>query len=269
MKRPAFMISIVALLSLGLAAPVLAASPGNDLYGGRTAFASLPFSDSIDTTEATTDADDVEANVDCGAPATDASVWYEFTPSADAEILIDVQSADYSAGFIVVTGSPGGFSLVTCGPYGGSFSATSGVTYGILIFDDQWDGGGNGGNLTINVDVLPPPPVIDLTVNAAAKFNARTGAAIISGTVTCTGGGEFGKNFIDVQLTQTVGRLKISGYGGVEFACDGTTQNWSAEVIGQNGKFAGGKATVSANAFACGPSGCGDDHVDRTVTLKK
>ena len=268
MKRPAFMIGVVALLSLGLATPVLAASPGNDLYGGRTAIATLPFSDSIDTTEATTDADDVEANVSCGAPATDASVWYEFTPTADAEILVDVQSADYSAGFIAVTGSPGSFSLVTCGPQLGSFFAASGVTYGILVFD-QWDGAGNGGNLTLNVDLLPPPPVVDLTVNAAGKFNAKTGAAIISGTMTCTGGDEFGKNFIDVQLTQTVGRLKISGYGGVEFACDGTTRSWSAEVIGQNGKFAGGKASVSAHAFACSAFGCGEDQVDRTVTLKK
>ena len=76
MKRAPILISIVALASMGLAAPVLAAAPGSDVYSGRTVIAAVPFSDSMDTTEATTDADDAEANAGCGAPATDASVWY-------------------------------------------------------------------------------------------------------------------------------------------------------------------------------------------------
>ena len=46
---------MLALSMLGLYAPaVLAAAPGNDVFSGATAVASLPFSDSVDTTQATT-----------------------------------------------------------------------------------------------------------------------------------------------------------------------------------------------------------------------
>jgi len=67
MKRVAFLTSIVVLISLSLAAPVLAAAPGNDAYLRREVIGLLPFSASGDTTAATTDADDVEANASCGA----------------------------------------------------------------------------------------------------------------------------------------------------------------------------------------------------------
>ena len=114
MRRMSLLITIVALASLGLAAPVLAAAPSGDLYATRTTIATLPFSESVDTTEATTDADDVEAAADCGAPATDASVWYEYTATSDAGVIVDTNSSTYSTGVIVATGSPGTFSLVTC-----------------------------------------------------------------------------------------------------------------------------------------------------------
>ncbi|MEO8208856.1 MAG: hypothetical protein ABI598_07450 [Chloroflexota bacterium] len=269
MKRIPLLISIVAMLSLGLAAPVLAASPGNDLYGGRTIVGSIPFADSIDTTEATTDATDLEAIGPCGPVPTDASVWYEFTPSADMQVQIDLQGSDYSAAFAVLTGSPGSFSLETCGaPYGGFFAGGE-TTYTIMIFDYQGDGGGNGGNLSLVLDVAPPAPVVDLTINRVGSFVAKTGIATVRGTVTCTGGEEFGKNFIEISMSQTVGRLIISGYGWAEFTCDGTIQNWSAEILGQNGKFAGGKATVWANAYACGSFDCGFAEASRAITLKR
>src|SRR5207247_1328806 len=99
-------------------------------FGGATVIAALPFTDTIDTTEATTDADDAEMNVaECGAPATDASVWYTVTPSADAFLVADVSSSNYSAGAIVATGSPGNFSFVTCGPGAVVWEATSGQAY--------------------------------------------------------------------------------------------------------------------------------------------
>ena len=52
---------------------MLAVAPANDVYAGLEPIA-IGDSLSVDTTEATTDADDVEVNAECGAPATDASV---------------------------------------------------------------------------------------------------------------------------------------------------------------------------------------------------
>jgi hypothetical protein len=269
MKRVGFLATILALVSLGLAVPVLAAAPGNDTYATRQVIGAIPFSDSLDTSEATTDALDLEANADCLAPATDASVWYEFVPAADVQVDLDATASDYSAGLIVLTGSPGSFALQTCGPGGVSFSATAGVTYTILVFDDQYDGVSNGGALVLAATEGVPPPVVDLTIDALGSFNSRTGSATIRGTIACSGADSADKSFVDVHLTQTVGRLKITGDGGTEFACDGTVQAWAVEVAGYNGKFAGGKVAVSASAFACGASGCGLDTVDRVVTLRK
>jgi hypothetical protein len=269
MKRLAFIISIVALASLGLAAPVLAAAPGNDTYTSRTVIGAIPFAESIDTTEATTDADDTEANAQCGAPATDASVWYEVTASSDGGILVDASASSYAAGVIVATGTPGSLSVLTCGPWIVGLPTVAGETYAILVFDFDAEDGVNGGELDIVVDETPPPPVVDVSIDAVGSFNAQTGSATIRGTVTCSGGDEFSKNFIDVQVSQKIGRFKLTGQGGTEFVCDGAVQAWSVEVISSTGTFAGGKASVTLFAFACGPGGCSDTSVERTISLKR
>ena len=259
----------LALVALSASSALAATAPGNDVYGGRVVIGSLPFSASVDTTGATTDANDTEANATCGAPATDASVWYEFVATADGPIVVDVSASDYSAGVIVGSGSPGSYTLESCGGGTVGFSGSTGVTYTILVFDDQYDGAGVGGQLEITVEAAPPLPVVHLTVNSTGNFNSRTGSATIRGTVTCTGGDEFGKNNISVQLTQTVGRFKFSGDGQAQFACDGTTQPWAVDVLSSNGKFGGGKAAVIAYADACAGFGCGFDSAERVVTLRK
>src|SRR5919106_206305 len=136
-----------------LAPPVFdvapAAVPSNDLFLGATVV-TVPFSDTLDTTEATTDADDAELNASCGAPATDASVWYAFTAAADGGVVVDVSQSDYTAGVLVGVGTQGSLETVDCGPGTVGFTATAGTTYYILAIDDQEDGGGNGGTLQIS-----------------------------------------------------------------------------------------------------------------------
>ena len=267
MKRSAFVLGLVALLIITTASPVLAAPPpGNDKYAGRIAIGSLPFSDTVDTTKAGTDANDEEVNAQCGAPATDASVWYELTAPSDGVVLIDVFASTYSAGVIVATGSPGSFSVLACGPGAVAFGTVTGETYAILAFDDQLDGSGNGGTLQIVVDQAPPPPEVEVTVNPVGTFNSSTGSATISGTVTCTGDADF--TFIDVEVRQRVGRLVISGFGSTEFACDGTAHSWSVEVFPSNGLFKGGQTVTVTFAVACGIFECGFDEQQTKVTLR-
>lgn len=268
MQRFAILSSAVLLATLLTAAPVLAAAPANDTYAGRVAV-SLGYSATLDTTDATTDALDAEMNPpDCGAPATDASVWYEYTAAADGFVVVDVSASSYTAGVSVATGTPGSFTFVWCGPSGVVFEALAGETYTILAFDDQLDGSGNGGTLEINVAEAPPPPEVALTVAPTGRFDSRTGAAIISGTVTCTGG-PVDFSFIEVFVRQTVGRIFIDGFGFVEgFTCDGTTQAWSVEVFGQNGIFKGGKALSATFAVACGTFLCGIDYQEHIVQLR-
>jgi hypothetical protein len=267
MKRLAIVTSLLMIASLTLAAPVLAAAPGNDVYTGAIAV-SAGYSATLDTSEATTDANDVEINANCGAPATDASVWYTLTSATDAWFAVDVSASDYSAGVAVASGSPGSFELQACGPGATAFFAAAGTTYSILAFDDQGDGGGNGGTLDIKVAEIPPPPEITLTVNRSGLFNSKTGSATISGTVTCTGGPvDFSE--IDVFIRQVVGRFFIDGSGFIEgFSCDGVRQTWSAEVFGFNGTFRGGKAATVTFAIACGEFLCGFGYDESVVQLK-
>lgn len=263
--RRAAVAALVLATLVTSAGTALAVAPGNDVYGGRTLVGAIPFTDSMDTTEATTDNNDSNLNVECGAPATDASVWYEVTAVADGGLAADVSSSTYSAGVIVATGSPGSWSPVACGPGAVGWTATAGTTYAILVFDDQGDGAGNGGTLNLTIDVIPPPPTVDITVNRFAAFNSDTGWATVSGTLVCTGA-EFAE--LQTSLSQRVGRFTIHGFGLSGAVCDGTMQTWTAEVLPENGKFAGGKAATVAFAVACGAFQCGVGFEERTVQLR-
>lgn len=265
MNRTALAVLSAGLLTLEMAGPVLAAPPSNDTFAGRTSVGALPFVTSVDTTEATTDADDQEWNAQCGAPSTDASVWFELSLVDDAIILIDSAGSDYSAGITVVTGSPGTLTTITCGPGSVAFEAFGGETYQVVVFDDQEDGSGNGGTLALSIDLAPPPPTVDVTVDSAARFSNATNSVTLTGTVTCEGAADFA--FIDITLEQRAGRAIIRGFGGAEFTCDGTTQAWSSEVFGDNGLFKGGKATASVFATACSFA-CGEDFEQVSVKLR-
>jgi hypothetical protein len=254
----------VAFAAFVVAVPAAAAVPANDTFAGAVAISVLPFSDTLDTTEATTDADDAAANANCGAPVTDASVWYTLTPASSTGVSVDVSGSNYSAGVIVVRGGPGSFSLVTCGPGGVGFFASAGVTYSLLAFDDT-PGGANGGTLQINVSEAKPP-VVAVTVDPTGTVNPRTGVATITGTFTCA---NTNSAFIDVSVTQRVGRFTISGFGGGSARpCDGESHTWSADTTSHNGSFAGGRADVDVFIFACGPIGCVDDEATQTVLLR-
>lgn len=246
--------------------PALAAAPGNDTFAGAVAIASVPFSDSLDTSEATTDGDDDELNATCGAPAMDASVWYSFTPTEGTAYLADVSASNYSAGVFVATGSPGSFNVLACGPGGAAWEATAGETYYLVVIDDQADGGGNGGQMELTVDVAPPPPALEVTVNDTARFDAKTGSAILSGTIMCGSDAQFA--FLEAQVTQRVGRMLIRGYGGTEVTCDDTVRPWTLEVFGDNGLFKGGKALNATFSAACGLAFCSEYYAEQRIQLK-
>jgi hypothetical protein len=258
--------TLAALLAFGGAAPVvLAASPGNDLIGGATP-AAIGFSEQLDTTEATTDADDTELNTYCGAPATDASVWYT-VEGTDEGVVVDVSGSDYSAGVLVGLQYPDGLEVIACGPWAVSFYAAAGKTYYVLAIDDQEDGAGNGGTLNIEFRGAPPPPTLDVTVNQTGTVNTRTGVATFSGTYTCTDA-----DFIDLYLnaTQKVGRFSIQGSGeSYDFGtCDGTAHAWSMTFAAYNGKFAGGRAVTVSSTYACGLLECADSYAEQSVMLR-
>lgn len=258
-------VALVGALVALTATPALAAAPANDLFAGATA-AGPGFGEDLDTTAATTDADDASANASCGAPATDASVWYAYSQATDGGVIVDVSSSSYTAGVIVVTGSPGAFVLHACGPGTVAFSASAGTTYHVLAFDDQFDGGGNGGTLRIGFIEMGPPPALEVTADPVGRFDRSTGGATITGTFSCTGA-----SFVAIggDVRQRVGRGFVTGsFVTGDSACDGATHPWSALVLPNGGKFAGGKAATVVFSFACGPFECATGFIEQAVQLK-
>jgi len=266
MRTPVSIAAVAAVTAAGLlysASTAWAAVPTNDTVAGATPISALPFTATLDTTQATTDAGDASLNANCGAPATEASVWYSYTAPADGAVVIDVSQSSYSAGVIVATGTPDNLVLDNCGPGAVAESVTAGQTVYIMAFDDT-AGSGNGGTLQISVDNAPPPPDLSVTVDPVGSFNSHTGVATISGSVTCTGG-----DFVDLQtdLRQKVGRVAITGSGFTELPCDGTYR-WSIDILGQNGRFGGGKVATVEFSFACGAVFCSQGFTTQTVALK-
>ena len=243
------------------ASPASAAPPSNDLIAGAVPVAP-GFSATVDTTEATTDAEDAAVNQNCGAPATDASVWYSYTPRSDETIIVDVSNSTYSAGVIVASGAPGNLSLVSCGPGSVAASLTAGTPYFILAFDDQWDGGGNGGTLNLSVTLGPPAPKVDVIVDRVGLVNKR-GSVSLRGVYICS----------DADVVSINGELtQGESNGGFSFSisgrCDGKLHSWAAGVVGPNAKFTVGRSASMTFSFACGRFECADTYREQTVRLR-
>jgi hypothetical protein len=73
---------------------------------------------------------------------------------------------------------------------------------------------------------------------------------------------------VETSLSQQVGRFAIHGIGFSDLPCDETPRPWRAEVLPDNGKFAGGKAVSVTFAVAYGPFECGTDFEDRVVHVR-
>ena len=130
-RRRSMRLVFALLVGLGMTGLVeqqaLAAPPGNDDFDNATAISSLPFSDALDTTQATTASDDP----DCVGNA--HSVWYSFTPSTTMVVIGDTFGSDYDTTLSAYTGSRGSLTQIACNDDSGSlqsrisFSAAGGI----------------------------------------------------------------------------------------------------------------------------------------------
>jgi hypothetical protein len=240
-----------ALLLVPLAAaPVQAAgAPPNDKPGGAI---TLHVGDKVtqDTTTATTDDQDATLNESCGAPTTNASVWYKFTTRRDRNLLLDMRASDYSGGFLVFQGAPTPDSLVTCGETAVGLRAAAGTTYTVMVISDTDT---VGGNLVLSLRRPPPPPKMKVSL-APRGLAYKGGAARLHGTYSCRhargDSGIFGK------VSQRVGRMKIPARFTHAVLCNGKKHHWSARAVSQTGVYDRGPAHVRLGGFACGMFSC-------------
>jgi Family of unknown function (DUF6299) len=258
---------VVSAAVAAMLVPALAVSASaavvNDTAATATVITSLPSTITQDTTGATTDAVDSALNANCGAPFTNASVWFRYTSPADGGLIADMSGSSYTGGFIITEGDPALGKLVACGPTTVGIPTSAGQAYYIVAFSDT---AVNGGNLVVTFGAAPPPPQIAVTTDKSGVAY-KDGSAQLSGSYSCTNtAGGFAE--IDGSMTQRVGRVKINGSFFVSpLVCDGVVHRWVAVVTSDNGLFRGGKSATVAFAFACGIFECANGYTEQTVQL--
>jgi Neocarzinostatin family/Family of unknown function (DUF6299) len=111
---------------------------------------------------------------------------------------------------------------------------------------------------------VPPQPRLEIgvTVDPVGSVTPKTGAATVTGTVTCSSPSEV---FVDVSASQRAGRVNVLGFAFSEVACDGEA-TWTGSLEAFNGRFVGGKLDV--NAFAFGFAGPQDDDAEAFALVR-
>jgi hypothetical protein len=175
----AIVLVIAAMPSAALAAP-----PTNDNFAQATVIGALPFTDTLVSTEATSEPGEP---FPCSG-SFPQTVWYTFTPSTTGQYRASTSGSTVAAGLMVYrqTGTTfGSLSSVGCslGLEPLVFSGVAGVTYYIqavtLFF-------GGSGTLHMNLNAVVPPPNDDFasaTRVTALPFNdsVDTTAATVEG----------------------------------------------------------------------------------------
>jgi hypothetical protein len=138
----------------------IAQVPANDDFDAAVVITPLPFTDNLNTSEATTAADDPADPEDPAVCFVGShTVWYRFTPSKNMTINANTVGSDYDTGIAVFTGTRGALTFIGCNDdvltgrnrvSSVTFDAVAGETYYFMVgsFADS-----PGGNLVFNVKV--------------------------------------------------------------------------------------------------------------------
>ena len=141
MRRATLLFSIVALMLAMFATPAFAAVPANDNFAEATVISTLPFSDTLNNTDATVEPGEPQFN-----RYSARTVWYALTPTADSVVSVDMAGSSFFPQVLNVyeaTG-PGLGGLSWLGST--IFRAQSGTTY-YLQAGDATEFGSAGGTL--------------------------------------------------------------------------------------------------------------------------
>ncbi|RLK58918.1 PKD domain-containing protein [Actinokineospora cianjurensis] len=173
--------SVVAACLIAVAVPGMAeaAPPSNDDFAGATAVTSLPFAGAVTFTEATTAPDDPWL---CSS-SNERSVWFDFTPTADGLVQIDLTGYGYGT-LALLTGTRGALTVVPGTCHNSSENAAlvpvvAGTTYHVMVISPSW----SNSPLTLTVDSIQPP-ANDNFANAAPITTVPAAAEAALGAAT-------------------------------------------------------------------------------------
>jgi hypothetical protein len=260
MRKAMLVVSLMAVTLLGNAAVVHAAPPSNDDITNATVVTAIPFTHSVNTSEATYAATDTG----CGFN----TVWYQFTPAVSGYIEVNTLGSSYDTTLALHTGQPPALTQVQCNDdfYGLQSRIINEVVAGTPYYISAGTCCGpapigyvgDGGELVLNVQSAPPPLTeVTVTVDKSGTVVRNSGLVTITGTITCDQQG-----FATIYLigSQRFKRSLAEGSSGTYTACGPVPSVWSVQFrTSTNIIFASGKATVNVTAYANGQDGGFDD----------
>jgi hypothetical protein len=227
----------LALASIGVATPAMAAPPSNDTRAGAVEVGALPFTYTQSARHATADGPRRCLN--------HGSVFFRFQPDTAVDVQVDTVGSSYDTVLTVFTMSPDGPHLVGCsddriGPWGAvRFSARAGRQYYFMVAN-WW----RAGDLRLNVaEVTDDPFEGDVTVESST-VDPDTGIATIAGTVTCNQPSALG---LQGELRQLRGEIFVArGWFYQNAYClPGSLMDWSVDVDSETGvAFGTGDARI-------------------------
>lgn len=128
-------------------------APANDDFANAVVITQVPFTRTLNTSEATTAADDPIPS--CAEGGQGPTVWFAFTPRTSKRIEANTFGSDYDTDLVIYTGTRGNLAEVTCNDDAGNgvqskvvFDAVAGTTYFIMVGAFA---SGPGGNLVFNL----------------------------------------------------------------------------------------------------------------------
>ena len=126
--------------------------PGNDDFDNAIVIGSMPYTHTLEVTEASTAGDDPV--LACASDPKVQSVWYEYTPSVDGVLNINTNGSNYETVANVWSGTRGSLTSHGCN-YVNPFNVnlTGGETYYIELA--SWDAPGNPRTLELALDFTP------------------------------------------------------------------------------------------------------------------
>jgi hypothetical protein len=259
---------LVAGLTIMAAGPALAAVPTNDDFANATLVQGLPFTETVNTAEATTQATDP---TNCIGAA--HSVWYTYTADSDGSVSFDTFGSDFDTVLSAYTGTEGSLTQIGCNDDAGGvfqsrvlFTVTSGTQYSIMIAGCCGTTEGESGNLVVNADVGGPPFTFDVSFSSGS-VEPKTGVATIKGTLVCSGPG-----LVDIagELQERNGHTLVRGFFSVQVDCSQNMSTFTTTVTPSNAGYVPGKASiVDVSVSGCGANGCDSEFLEGVVTTLK
>jgi hypothetical protein len=225
--------AFLACVGVALVAPATAAAapPANDSRLSPTPISTLPFSDNVDTTEATEEPNEGG----CGPPT--HTVWYAITLSEAATLSIHVGASGFSNPSVTLwTGPPPNASAICGGPDGDLlYRVASGHTYYLQIGTRFfWE---PGGQVHVVVNEIPPPVNDDFAAARAFSDLPFSDSGNLSGATVEPGEPQASPYYPPIasvwyRLEPTVSRTVTVGGAGIAVAAFSGSQLGQLVPIG-------------------------------------